>query len=117
MTIQKIKEIRNAYKFVKNLILASQNLNKLYLRNLYHEDFINDFDDGIPDIIEPINITLQQLFYGCTINKTFEQYSKCSNCNGSGLIDSEALRCNNCDGSGSLVDIIDDMKIIILKNK
>lgn len=52
------------------------------------------------DIIETINVTLEQLYNGDTINFNYTQRMSCTKCDGEGVKEGKQSTCQDCQGKG-----------------
>jgi DnaJ-class molecular chaperone len=84
-------------------------------------DFGNIFGAGFPfnmggmpqarqkqpeNIIEPISVTLEQIYNEETINFSYKQKNNCNKCNGEGTKSGKISKCNGCNGQGKKIQMI-----------
>ena len=55
---------------------------------------------------DSINVSLEQLYKGTTINFTYKQKVSCGPCNGEGSKDGKSTECKSCGGQGVRVQVI-----------
>ena len=84
-------------------------------------DFGNIFGGGFPfnmggmqqqrqkqpeNIVEPINVTLEQIYNEETINFSYKQKNNCSKCNGEGTKTGKTSKCEGCKGQGIKIQMV-----------
>ncbi len=58
------------------------------------------------DIVEPINVTLDQIYNEQTVDFSYKQKNFCTKCDGEGSKDGKQTKCQVCDGKGVKVQVI-----------
>jgi len=51
-------------------------------------------------VVDQIEITMEQVYTGCTINKKYNILCKCNTCNGTGSKTKKSIQCVRCKGTG-----------------
>jgi DnaJ family protein A protein 2 len=84
-------------------------------------DFGNIFGAGFPfnmggmpqsmqkqpeNIVEPLNVTLEQIYNEETVNFTYKQKNNCNKCNGEGTKTGKISKCEGCKGQGVKIQMI-----------
>lgn len=112
---QKFKEISEAYK-----ILSDEKTRSIYdkyghdgLKEQNHgmsgfnpfEMFQNMFQmgqqqDNVPDCVQQIQVSLEDLYTGKTFIHDITRYSFCAPCEGTGTLDKKEDKCDKCNGQG-----------------
>lgn len=64
-------------------------------------------DIGIPDVIEPINCSLVDLYYGFNKLVEFKRVSPCTRCHATGTKNKKNGDCTTCKGRGAVLETID----------
>lgn len=57
-------------------------------------------ENDVPDSVNHIKLTLEQLYTGDTIEEEIERHSLCDKCNGKGSESGEDISCKKCKGQG-----------------
>jgi molecular chaperone DnaJ len=58
------------------------------------------------DIVEELELTMEEMYYGCNKSFTYKKEVTCSACHGTGARDGEALEnCRNCNGTGTAREV------------
>ena len=57
-------------------------------------------ENDVPDSVNHIKLTLEQLYTGETIEEEIERHSLCDKCNGKGSDSGEDISCKKCKGQG-----------------
>ncbi len=58
------------------------------------------------DIVEPINVTLDQIFKEESIDFSYKQKHSCSKCDGEGTKSGKTSKCESCNGKGVKVQVV-----------
>jgi DnaJ family protein A protein 2 len=58
------------------------------------------------DIVEPINVTLEQIYNEQSVDFSYKQKNYCNKCDGEGSKDSKSSKCASCNGQGVKVQVI-----------
>lgn len=111
----KFSEISKAYKILKD---SDKRAAYDKLGDQYEDDDINDpfsifkemyeSADQVPNVDVIVELSTEDLYHGCTVNKSFERYSLCKQCRGKGTDDGCEHLCKFCKGNGSTLIEIDD---------
>lgn len=111
----KFSDISKAYN-----ILKDSEKRALYdkLGDQYKNDDVNDpFSifkemyesmDKVPNVEVMVELSTEDLYYGCSVDKSFERYSLCKKCRGKGTYDGYEHPCKKCKGNGSILMELDD---------
>lgn len=69
-------------------------------------------NDEIPDIIDVIELSLEELYQGCEVSKTITRFSPCQTCEGFGYLgeidDNTDTNCKICKGKGTILVRVGD---------
>ncbi len=93
------KKITEAYE-----VLIDEQKRQLYDR--YGVDGLSHQLRKTPDITLKLNITLKDLYFGCTKNVSYDRKIKCQQCDGKGTTKNIDMTCKTCKGQGKVVKII-----------
>lgn len=64
-------------------------------------------ETGVPDVIVPIECTIQDLYHGFTKDMEFERVSNCGRCRGYGTRNKKRADCSNCKGRGATIEKVE----------
>ena len=68
-------------------------------------------ETGVPDVIVPIETTIEDLYRGFSRNMEFERISACGRCRGHGTRNKKRSDCPHCKGRGMTLERIDGGEI------
>ena len=67
------------------------------------EQIFGSSHDGVPDIIQELPLTLEQLYTGTTLTQQVERATCCGSCNGMGTKNGTKIDCTRCKGKGMML--------------
>lgn len=62
-----------------------------------------DRENDTPNVYGEVKVSLEDLYTGCQIKKTFSRFTLCIKCNGKGTRDGKDHSCDKCKGQGELL--------------
>jgi DnaJ-class molecular chaperone len=73
---------------------------------MHMRDDDDDDDNEVPDCINYIEVSIEDLYNGSTIEKEFDRYSQCEKCNGHGTKNGKTACCKKCKGAGNIPTMV-----------
>ena len=113
---QKFIELTRAYSILKDPDKRAMydKLGDNYEEQSSEEDPYSIFkdmyetSDTVPDLDVIVDISTEDLYFGCAVEQDFMRYNICNKCRGNGTFDGKKHKCEHCQGVGSTLAEIND---------
>jgi len=108
---QKFKLIAKAFEILSNVDKrkaydnGEEYVDKTEINS--YEIFNNISIMNVPDSINDVDMTLEELYFGVNKKVLISRYNLCDKCNGNGTVDGQKYVCKTCEGSGQIIVISD----------